>query len=140
MSRARLEEGSNDTVAIAFRIGLATQGHLDELREKLPSPFGKPSRAQLARSAMVIGLRVMAEQAGLAVPGLTQEMKPAGASKKSGGGQAARAAKRAAEREAAGCTCVGRHVGDCKLRKPATNSHLARPRLKDSDSEPTAEV
>lgn len=105
---------------------------LDALVAEIPeTPFGPMTRSMLIRACLAIGIKTIAEQNGVVLPGVSVA-KPA---KKNGARVASktastaktssikRAAERARIRQAAGCTCTHSHVRTCKLyRHPSAGS------------------
>lgn len=73
MGRKRIETGSGESQMIGLRLGASAVEWLDELARLLPSPVGVPSRSDVARAALIAGMRVMAKREGIRIKGLTDE-------------------------------------------------------------------
>lgn len=108
---------------------------LDALVAELPETlFGPMTRSMLIRACIALGIKSIAEENGIVLPGASVAKA---AKKKTNGARVIvtktastaktssikRAAERARIRQAAGCTCAHSHVRTCKLyRHPSAGS------------------
>lgn len=115
---------------VGLRLTDTMLGHLERLIAELPEPaYGPITRSGLIRSCLGLGMKILAEEHGIELPGLSAP-KPAKANgtavprsnPKVKPSSQKRAQERAAIRAAAGCTCAHSHVRSCKLYRSSNSA------------------